>query len=155
MAHARVFLPPNPLEAALGGPEDPIGASLELRAAELVRALGPGLRILVAEQIAIVERIAAASEDVLFAESHALGDAALAICEVAGPAGLGPLGEGARGIVAMVDALINQGVWHTEALRLHIAALAMFSANPGLPPREAARVLADLQGLRDGIGVLD
>jgi len=52
-----------------------------------------------------------------------------------------------------VDALISQGVWHTDALQLHIDALSMFAANPSLPSDEVRRVLARLQVLRDEIGV--
>ena len=45
------------------------------------------------------------------------------------------------------------GVWHTEALTLHIDALKMFAADPELAQEEVETVLDRLKRLRDGIGV--
>jgi hypothetical protein len=58
----------------------------------------------------------------VFAECRALGLQAQSICEVASLAGWTTIGEAARGIIEMVEALINSGAWHTEALQLHVEA---------------------------------
>jgi hypothetical protein len=153
MAKARVFLPKNRLKHIIGGPNDMTAEMLIQGAEARLAELEPALKADVSDWVAAIERIAALEEEFLFAQCLSVSRAALSICEVAGAAGLGPLGDAARGIVSMVDALISQGVWHTDALQLHIDALSMFAANPSLPSDEVRRVLARLQVLRDEIGV--
>ena len=153
MGAVRIFTPENRLANIVGGPADSTADELERRAAERVAAIAPGLRQFVSEKVAEIEQIAQLPEETIFAESLALGDAALAICEIAAAAGLGPLGEAARGIATMVDALVSDGVWHTDALLLHINALAMFTLHPDLDLAEVQTILARLKAMRDGIGV--
>ena len=153
MSAVRIFTPENRLADIIGGPEDMTVDELEQRAAKLVTDIGPGLRQFVGEKVAEIEVIAQGPEEIIFAECLALGDAALAICEVAAAAELAPLGEAARGIAAMVDALVSDGVWHTDALKLHVDALAMFAAQPNLDQVEVRTILARLKAMRDGIGV--
>ena len=155
MGVVRIFTPENRLANIVGGPADPTAEELEQEAARRVAALGPGLRQFVDGRLAEIARIAQLPEETIFAESLALGDAALAICEVAAAAELAALGEAARGIATMVDALVSDGVWHTDALQLHIAALAMFALHPDLAASEVGIVLARLKAMRDGIGVPD
>ncbi len=150
---AYLFVPENRLKHVIEGPGGLTAETLESKALALVSKLEPDLKAHIAEQVEVVEDIGAEKEEILFARSLTLGDAGLSICEVAGAVGLEPLGEAAKGIVAMIDALTCQGVWHTEALRLHIDALTMFAANPALPEAEVRQVLARLKVLRDEIGV--
>ena len=153
MGAVRIFTPENRLADIVGGPDDLTLAELEQRAAERVHNIGPDLRRFVAEKVAEIERIAAYPEEIIFAECLSLGAAALGICEVAAAAGLAPLGEAARGVATMVDALVTDGVWHTDALKLHIDALTMIAAQPDLEPAEVLIILARLKAMRDGIGV--
>ena len=153
MGAVRIFTPENHLADIIGGPGDLTADELEQRAIERVAAIGPGLRQFVDERVDEIERIAQQRDESIFAESLALGHAALAICEVAAAAERGPLGEAARGIATMVDALVSNGVWHTDALKLHIDALAMFAAHPDLDQTEVRTILARLKAMRDGIGV--
>ena len=153
MTAARVFTPVNRLEQILGAFPDPTAQDLERNANARVAALKGSIEAYIAEQLAVVEQITREREEIIFAESLELGAAALAICEVAAAAGLDSLGEAARGIHAMIEALVDQGVWHTDALKLHVNALQVFAADPATPPEEAARILGRLKTMRDRIGV--
>ena len=155
MGAVRIFTPDNRLADIVGGPGDFTVDELEARAIERISTIRPDLKAFVAEQVLAIEAISSKPEEIIFAESLALAAHAMAICEVAGAVGLGPLGESARGVSTMIDALIDQGVWHTEALKLHIDALAMLASKPGMPDAEARKVLARLKAMRDGIGVAE
>ena len=153
MGTVRIFTPENDLAGIIGGPKDMTVDELERRAVERVGSMGPSLRAFVDERLAAIEHISLQPEETIFAESLALGDAALAICEVAATGDLARIGEAARGISNMVDALVSSGVWHTEALKLHVDALMMFAARPTMGAEEAETILKRLKAMRDGIGV--
>jgi hypothetical protein len=152
MTNSR-FVPENRLSHVVDGPGGLTAETLEERAAESVATLEPALKAHIAVQVAIIQRMALEKEEIIFARCLMLSDAALSICETAGAAGLAPLGEAAKGIVAMIDGLIEEGVWHTEALKLHINALISFAAEPPPSAAKIRKVLSQLQALRQEIGV--
>jgi len=94
-------------------------------------------------------------EEVLFAECRTLSDAALNVAEVAGAAGMDALGEVARGISAMVESLTTSGVWHSDALKLHLDALALINQAGGRMTEENKVILARLRGMRATVGVTE
>ena len=65
------------------------------------------------------------------------------------------LGEVARGVCAMVDCLITSGIWHTEALDLHLTSLSLLCRPDPPSEREEARIIARLREMRFAIGVPD
>lgn len=155
MPVAEIFMPENRLGAILGGASDPTSARLTKAAERRVDTLQSGLRLHVAGNMQIVRALARQSDETLLAESHALGDAAQAICEVAGAAGLYALGEAARGVFMMVAAHAAQGIWRPEALKVHMNAMIMIDAEPD-PDAASGRhalILEELQGLRTRIGI--
>ena len=77
----------------------------------------------------------------VFAECRALGLHAQSICKVASLAGWTTIGEAARGIIEMVEALINSGAWRTEALQLHVDALALLNKDPTPSDAVAEQIL--------------
>lgn len=153
MSVVRIFTPPNPMAAMVGGPEDPTVASLARDAEARVAQMRAGLRQFVRDQHRTIARLTAEPEEMVFAEARAVGDAALAICEVAGAAGMEPAGEAARGVYAMVQALVTRGIWHSEALQLHIGALALFNGEDPPPSADCGQILKRLKAMRDWIGV--
>ena len=155
MSVVRIFTPVNRLALAIGGNCDPTTDSLIAQAAAQVDALKPGLRDYVTQMRATLAALASQSEELIFAECREIAAAALNICDIAGAAGLESTGEAARGIHAMIDALITKGVWHTDALKLHLDALSLLNSDP--PPSEAAarKILSDLKAMRDWVGVPD
>jgi hypothetical protein len=155
MAKPRVFTPENRLAKSFG---TTAGASApELIAAAQVRvtAMGPALRAHVSEKLETIMRYAPEGDDVLLAESHHLGAAALSIAEVAGAAGLETVGEVARGISAMVENFAACGVCHTDALRLHVQALSLASQSPDDASEENRLMLERLRTMRKVLDVAE
>lgn len=155
MPVVRIFMPPNRLAGVIGGPDDPTIASLIRDAEARIAPLAPAIRRTVLRLQSEIAALAQGPEEALFSNSAAIDRAAMAICEVAASAGLDAIGEAARGIHAMADALVRQGVWHTEALMLHIDALALFSQDPPPSGSEAGQILTRLKAMRDWVGVPD
>ncbi|ACG79639.1 cheE protein [Phenylobacterium zucineum HLK1] len=155
MTVARIFTPENRLAKILEAIQAPTAAELIADAESRVEALGDAIRTYVAEKLEEIRAFAEQSEDVLFAECRTLGETAMNVAEVAGAAGLEAVGEVARGISAMVDNLISSGVWHTDALRLHLDALALVNASGGGMTPENEVILMRLRGMREAVGVVE
>lgn len=153
MSVVRIFTPDNRLAHVVGGPNDPTAASLVRDAETRLRPLQAGIRKDVADQCAIIARLAAGPEEEVFGCSREIGDAARYICEIAGVAELHAVGEAARGVHAMINALVSEGVWHTEALKLHVDAVALFNSDAPPSASETDKILARLKAMRDWVGV--
>ncbi len=151
----EIFRPENRLAKILA---DLTGESAQVLIAEAnarVEALGDVIRAYVREKLEVIALYGAADEAVLFAESRTLGDAARGVSEVAGAAGMDTIGEIACGICAMIDNLTANGVWHTEALKVHISALKL--VNQGAVGRDAGNdaILERLTAVRAAVGIPD
>ena len=155
MALARIFRPENRLAAIFGTLRDPTVEELESSAQTNLDGMRDRIRAFAIEQLKVVSTLADEPEEVIFAECRTMSNAALAISEVAGAAGLEDLGGAALGLHIMIDALFTQGIWHTDALRLHVETLAMLAANPDLSQTEASKVLNQMQMMRNLIGVVE
>lgn len=153
MSVVRIFTPDNRLKGVIGGPNDPTAASLVRDAEMRLRPLQGVIQKDVADLCGVIARLADGPEEQVFANSRDIGDAARAICEVAGIANLTAVGEAARGVHAMIDALVTVGVWHTEALELHIDAVALFNSEAPPSQAETDKILARLKAMRDWVGV--
>ena len=155
MPVAEIFMPENRLGAIIGDAADPTTSRLA-RAAELrVDTLKAGLLLHVASHMQIIRRLARQSDDVALLDCGELGEAAQAICEVAGAAGLYALGEAARGVFIMVAAQGVQGLWRPEALKAHLNAMVMIDGEPD-PDHMSGRhatILEELLALRTKIGI--
>jgi hypothetical protein len=155
MTNVKIFLPHNRLAKIVDSPDgvafDKLVADSERRAS----LMAVSIRAYVSEQIALIVDIYDQGEEILFARCVEVSDAALHIAEIAAAAGSPDLGEAARGIRAMVDSLVNAGVWHTDALELHITSLELFSGSSAPGREEADRILERLQVMRRSIGVIE
>jgi hypothetical protein len=152
---ARVFTPENRLAKVLASLEGKTEAELVGAAEARVARLEAVIRDYVKEKLARLLDYARIGEEALFAECRDLGAQANDIAEVASAAGLTAIGEVARGIGAMVDSLIRRGVWHTDALRLHLDALVLLNQRSGANDADDAIMLERLRGMRSAIGVLE
>ena len=153
MPKPQVFKVVNRLAKVIGGPEAPSQEELISKAESNVAAMGDTLRAHVRAQVAEILKYSGQGEDVLFAEAKTLGDAALSVAEVAGAADMVAIGEVARGLSAMVAGL-STGVWHSDALLVHVRSLALVSAQ-GAPTAQDAVVLERLAAMRKTIGVVE
>ena len=155
MTVARIFTPENRLAKILDNLDAPTAAELVAEAEGRVSKLSVAIRGYVEEKLTTIMAFATQGEDVLFAECQTLSDAALNVAEVAGAAEMEAIGEVARGISAMVDGLISSGVWHSDALKLHLDALALVNQGGGKMTDENKVILARLRGMRDAVGVVE
>ena len=151
----QIFTPENRLAPILAGLAGETPNKLIADADARVGALRGVIQTYVAKGLEVIAGYATADESVLFAESAVLGDAARGVAEVAGAAGMETIGEIARGICAMIESLTTSGVWHTEALIVHINALKL--VNLGAVGRDATdeAILRRLSAVRAAVGVLD
>lgn len=153
MSGARVFKPENRLRPVLADPRAPTAAELVAAAERNVALLKPRLRAAVEHHREALARLAAMPEPELAAEAEALGAAALGICEVASACDMAAVGEAAKGVYAVILALRADGVWRSDALNAHVAALLQLTAEPPPSDAEARALLARLAGVRAFVGV--
>ena len=153
MAATQVFTPPNRLRAIVGHDNDPAVDALARAADQRLDALRVELRSYVVQNQVAIIAAAGLPDEALLAELPKLGAVALAICDVAGAAGLHWVGEAARGVYLMVAAYREAGVWNAEAIRVHARAMAIFSAEPTRPDREFGEIAASLNTMRNHLGV--
>jgi hypothetical protein len=153
MHTVRIFAPENPLARALRSKDGPTAESLIADADSRVAALADNIRAFVAERIALIAPYADRPEDDLFAGCKDIGGPAMNIAEVAEAAGLDTVGAVARGVCVMHDGLVSLGVWHTEALRIHLRALRLVGEPDGPTGEEGRRIVDDLLALRRSLGL--
>jgi hypothetical protein len=154
MSAGRVFTPENRLAKALASFSGPSERELVASAQARIDGLKGVVQSYVAEKLQTLLTYADMREEDLFAESRELGAHARDVAEVAGAAGLSEVGEVAGGVCAMIDSLLRRGVWHTDALRLHLDALTLLNQRAAAAPENQA-VLARLRHMREAIGVLE
>jgi hypothetical protein len=155
MIKPRALTLPNPLASAVDAATGNTARELVAEAAARVSALRPAIRLYVSLRLREIHAFGGESDEVLFAESRTLGDAALAVAETAGAAGMETIGEIAGGISAMVDNLLTQGAWHSDALRLHIQALSLVSQAADGDAPEDRLMLDRLQAMRKVLDVAE
>ena len=154
MFHIRIFMPANRLAKTLDSPAGVDFHRLVDAAERRVAALAVTIRPYVAEQIARLEAIQREGEESMFGRCREIGEAAMNIAELAGAAGRAPAGDVARGIRAMADNLSYSGLWHSDALALHISALPLLN-DPDLPAKEARIVVGRLHQMRKALKVVE
>lgn len=153
MSIARIFTPENRLAKILHSLGGPTTGEMVTEAEQRVEALADSIQTFVAAKLNLILPFAEKDDDVLFAECRALGDTATQIAEVAAAAKLGAVGEISRGIAAMIDGLFALGVWHSEALRVHIRALKLVTQPQGRPVSNEEAVVDRLRQMRMSIGL--
>ena len=150
---AQIFTPQNRLAGTITGRDAPTMAELTLAAEARAADLGDSIRAFLDEKVREILRFSDASEETLFADCQTLGDDARLVAEVAGAAGRDIIGEICLGISAMVEALTRQGVWHTDAMRVHLYALAV--AAQAKKADEPRAILERLKLMRSTLGIPD
>ena len=152
MQTVRISTPENRLARALRS-DGPSAESLIADADARVAALADSIRAFVADRIALMVAWADRPEDELFAGSGDIAAPAMNIAEVAEAAGLDAVGAVARGVCVMLDGLVAQGVWHTEALRIHLRALRLVGDPDRASDEEGRKIVDDLLALRRSLGL--
>ena len=151
---ARIFTPENRLASTLATrPDSPTIGALTQAAEARAANLKDSIRTFVGDKVRAILRFAEASDDELFADCRQLGEDAQHVAEVAAAAGLDEVGEICLGVSAMVDALTRSGIWHSDALRVHLHALLLTQQSKSAT--NPAAVLGRLKTMRASLGVSD
>jgi hypothetical protein len=150
MREARIYSVRNRLYEATRSMDGPTVESLVSDADEQVLRLADSITAFVASKVAILTAYADQPEEALFAGCKAIGEPAMNIAEVAEAAGLEAVGKISRGICVMLDGLGNSGIWHTDALRLHLHALTLLQVQSREPA--GLKVVEELRSLRCSLG---
>lgn len=152
MKKVIIFAPDNRLATILDPQGAPFG-ELVAAADERLDALGDQIRAFVAAETERMLAIHELGEEEMFGRARELGERASAVAEVAGAAGLDDVGEVANGIYAMVEGLLESGVWHSDALGLHLSVLRLMSSETPLEAKAREATLARLRVMRTRVGV--
>lgn len=155
MSEARIYAVRNRISEALLSKDGPTADSLVSDADRRVAHLAGRISTFVAAKVQHLSHWADLPEDALFAGSQSIEEPAMNIAEVAEAAGLDAVGSVARGLCVMVDGLTSRGIWHTDALRIHLRALAVVHARSGEPGPANRRIVEELQALRASLGFTD
>jgi hypothetical protein len=150
---AFLFKPDNRMAQILGGENAMSSDALVARSEQRLIDLRGAMRDHIRKASAQIVIVADGPIEEVVAECHALGDLALSICEVAVVADWPDMGEAARGLYEMVEALMQRGAWHDGALKVHVDALRMLAAEPAPPAEAVGMVLAKLRAMRERVGV--
>lgn len=146
-----VFYPDNPLARILGGPDSEPFDVLVKRAEAAVDALRPESEAaLIADLKALIDACEQ-PEIEIFAMAGDLRVMACHLLENALQAGRRDVARISEGVVDLIEALFTSGVWHTEALLLHTAALKVLASGVRLSEADLARIQEELARLRDAI----
>lgn len=145
------FRPRNRLSEILSGADRRSFAEHVASAEEAVHAITPILIGTIADDVSALARLCCQEDGDVFGQCREIGRLALGLVETArlarrpGPALV------AKGIWEMIDALTERGVWHTDALRVHVDALGALISVAEDGPRELA-IARELARLRETIG---
>lgn len=90
-------------------------------------------------------------EPEVFGQCRDIGRVALKLVETARLGERPALAEAAKGVWEMIDALSAHGVWHTEALRLHVEALSALTPAAANGP-DGLAMASELLRLRERLG---
>ncbi len=148
---ARVYDVENTLSKVVVNLGGDAPSKLVEQANERVSTLEGAIRTYCMEQVTHIIAFAALSEEDLFAESAKLGRHALNVADIAGAAGLTAIGEVANGINSLLENLASGGLWHSEALRLHLNSMTLIS-DGAVGAQAEKMVLERLRAMRRAIG---
>lgn len=154
MPAARVFTPENRLAEVLQTTRGIAANELIADAEKRVADQDASIRAYVFERVKSILSMVDGEDSMTGGRTAEIGARAMQIAEVAGAAGLGSLGEVARGISAMVEAAGPEGSPRPEALALHLDALRLLDRNGGHVEGEE-QMLVRLRALRTAVGVAD
>jgi hypothetical protein len=151
MTAVRIFTPANPLAQVItesGRTAEELVSASEGR----LEALADDLRALVRTQLTRLIALRAEGRPGLAAHAAELAHVGMGIAEVAAAAKWPLLGEGARGLLAMLEGIEPAGARAGEALAVHIDALEFLPATPEPDPAAADAMLRRLAAMRAQLG---
>jgi hypothetical protein len=149
------FVPRNRLSKILTSLDRRAFAEHVEAAEREVQRLAPVLGESIEGDVQALIRLCRQDEADIFAQSREIGWLALKIVESARLARRAELADAAEGVWEMIEALTARGVWHTEALRIHVEALLALTADTGLDRPDRRVIAGELMRMRTAVGAKD
>ncbi len=146
------FVPRNRLSKILTSLNRKAFAEHVEAAEQEVERIAPILGESIEGDVQTLIRLCRQDEAEIFAQSREIGWLALKIVESARLAKRPELAEAAEGVWEMIDALSTRGVWHTEALRVHVEALLALTSEAGADPAHRQAIARELVRMRAAVG---
>lgn len=150
--HTVFFVPHNRLSKIVSSLDRRSFAEHVARAEEEVEAVAAVLAESLNGDVQILIRMCRQDEADIFAQSREIGWLALRILETARLGRREELARAAEGVWEMIEALSERGVWHTDALRLHVEALNALTSSIDIDDDEQIVMDQALVRMRQAIG---
>jgi hypothetical protein len=154
-APSVAFVPRNRLSKILSSLNRKAFAEHVEAAEREVERIAPILSESIEGDVQALIRFCRQDEADIFAQSREIGWLALKIVESARLACRPELADAAEGVWELVEALTARGVWHTEALRIHVEALLALTADTGLDEPDRRVIAGELLRMRTAVGAKD
>lgn len=150
--HTVSFVPHNRLSKILSSIDKRSFAEHVARAEQEVEAVAAILAENLNGDVQILIRLCRQDEVEIFGQCREIGWLALRIVETARLGKREELARAAEGVWEMIEALSERGVWHTDALRLHVEALNALISPDAADQEERAAIDQALLRMRQAIG---
>lgn len=154
-APSVAFVPRNRLSKILSSLNRKAFAEHIQAAEREVQRITPLLSESIEGDVLALIRLCRQDEADIFAQSREIGWLALKIVESARLAKRPGLADAAEGVWEMVEALTTRGVWHTEALRVHVEALLALTSERDLDESHRQVIARELLRMRAAVGAKD
>jgi hypothetical protein len=151
-APSVAFVPRNRLSKILTSLHRQAFAEHVAAAEREVERIAPILGESIESDVQALIRLCRQDEADIFAQSREIGWLALKIVESARLANRPELADAAEGVWEMISALSTRGVWHTEALRIHVEALLALTSAAGTDPSQRQAIARELVRMRAAVG---
>jgi hypothetical protein len=154
-APSLAFVPRNRLAKILTSLDRKAFAEHVENAEKEVERIAPVLGESIEGDVQALIRLCRQDEADIFAQSREIGWLALRIVESARLARRPELADAAEGVWEMIEALSTRGVWHTEALRIHVEALLALSVPDGTDSAQRQVIARELLKMRAAVVAKD
>ncbi len=149
---AAAFVPHNRLAKVLFGMDRKAFEERVKNAEQEVERIVPSLSQSIKGEVQSLIRLCRQDEAEVFGQCREVGWLALSIVESASLAKRPELAEAAKGVWEMTEALSNRGVWHTDALVLHIDTLETLISGSPIDADSRTAMVRELLAMRTAIG---
>lgn len=150
---ARIFMPANTLARGIDAPGAAEFGEMVRDAARRVQTLAPAIDLYVRERSAALLCAMTGPSPATPEARLALALEASLLAEVAGAGRSDAIGDIAKGITVLIQHLNAQGVWRSDLIHVHTAALSLVMGAGRKP--DLGVLLAGLRSARAAIGVLE
>lgn len=150
--HTVFFVPHNRLAKIVSALDRRSFAEHVASAKQEVEAIAAVLAESLHGDVQILIRMCRQDEVDIFAQSREIGWLALRIVETARLTRREELARAAEGVWEMIEALAERGVWHTDALRLHVEALNALTTSVDIDDEGHSLMDQALIRMRQAIG---